>query len=142
MIAAGRPNGRVPLLFGLAVAAVAVEAVVAAWWVRRRFLRFEVAGTSMLPALEPGDFVVVDTAAYRDVLPHRGDVVLARDPRAPGFTLVKRVSNVDLHQGVLLLGDNPEESTDSRTFGPLPAGAIVGRVRWRYWPLRSLVRVR
>jgi len=96
----------------------------------------------MLPALEPGDFVIVDTHAYRGVLPHRGDIVLAADPRKPDRTLVKRVGSVDLHQGISLLGDNAEESTDSRRFGPVSPEAIIGRVRWRYWPLRSVLRVR
>jgi len=141
VIVGSRSRGA-PLLYGLAVAAVAVEAAFAAWWARRRYMRFEITGSSMLPALEPGDFVVVDTRAYRGAVPHRGDIVLATDPREPGRTIVKRVAAVDLHQGVTLLGDNADESTDSRSFGPVAREAIIGRVRWRYWPLRSLLRVR
>ena len=33
-----------------------------------------------------------------------------------------------------VLGDNPSHSTDSRTFGPVPADRIVGRVWIRCWP--------
>jgi signal peptidase I len=34
-----------------------------------------------------------------------------------------------------LMGDNRANSLDSRTFGPIRAGQIVGRVVLRYWPL-------
>ena len=37
----------------------------------------------------------------------------------------------------LLLGDNRAHSTDSREFGPIEAGSIVGRAWMRYWPLTS-----
>ena len=37
----------------------------------------------------------------------------------------------------LLLGDNRAHSTDSRDFGPIEAGRIVGRAWLRYWPLTS-----
>jgi signal peptidase I len=38
----------------------------------------------------------------------------------------------------LALGDNREFSYDSRMWGPLPAGNIVGLVRVRLWPLNDL----
>jgi nickel-type superoxide dismutase maturation protease len=111
---------------------------------RRRFMRYEIAGTSMMPALDPGDYVVVDRAAYRGRLPRRGHVVLARDPRpsAEVHEIVKRVDHADLHGDLWLTGDNAEASTGSETFGAVPRSAIVGRVRWRYWPPRALFRVR
>jgi nickel-type superoxide dismutase maturation protease len=96
----------------------------------------------MLPALGPGDYVIVDRAAYRGRLPRKGHVVLARDPRDPGREIVKRVDRADLHGDLWLAGDNTEESTGSETFGAVPRSFIVGRVRWRYWPLRALFRVR
>ncbi len=34
----------------------------------------------------------------------------------------------------LLLGDNRADSEDSRCFGTIPSGQIVGRVLVRYWP--------
>ncbi len=122
-------------LAGGALAAVAIT-------VRRTFLRYEVAGESMTPALDPGDYVIVDRAAYRHRLPRRGQVVLARDPRDPAREVVKRVDRTDLHGDIWLSGDNPEASTASETFGPVRRDVLIGRVRWRYWPVRALFRVR
>jgi signal peptidase I len=35
---------------------------------------------------------------------------------------------------VFLLGDQRLGSVDSRSFGPVPVGSIVGRVLFRVWP--------
>lgn len=91
----------------------------------------------MYPGLRAGDWVLVDMRAYDRALPKRGDIVIASDPREPEHAIVKRVAGVDLHGAIDLRGDNPFESTDSRTFGPVPKELIRGRVRWRYWPLSS-----
>ena len=64
-----------------------------------------------------------------------GEVVALRDPRRPDRFMVKRVAEVDRDAGLLtVLGDNPEASTDSRAFGPVPRRAIVGRAVYRYCP--------
>jgi len=88
----------------------------------------------MLPALAPGDYVVVDTRAYARRAPPPGEVVLARDPREPSREIAKRVAGPDDAAGVILLGDNPAASTDSRDFGPVSPDGVTGRVVWRYWP--------
>ena len=37
-----------------------------------------------------------------------------------------------------LMGDNRVNSLDSRSFGPIPASQLVGRVVLRYWPLEQI----
>ena len=41
-----------------------------------------------------------------------------------------------------VLGDNPDDSRDSRGFGPVPGERVIGRVWFRIWPLGSLGPVR
>ncbi|MEX0991271.1 MAG: nickel-type superoxide dismutase maturation protease [Actinomycetota bacterium] len=112
-----------------AVALIAAVAVAAAW-LRWRPFRVAIAGASMSPALEPGDWAV----AVRVDRVGRGDIVVLDDPRTPGFELVKRVTRVG-SEGVWIEGDSPAVSTDSRTFGPVPGSAIAGRVVGIYAPL-------
>ncbi len=95
-------------------------------------LRAEVAESSMLPALRPGDWLVA--CRTRRVRP--GQVVLAWHPARADFLLVKRaVRRVD--GGWWLASDNPAAgAVDSGRFGPVPDDLIVGRVLVRYWPWR------
>jgi signal peptidase I len=105
--------------------------------------RFVVQDGSMRPTLLPGDRVLVWTF-WRICLGRLrvGDVVVARDPELPGLHLVKRVAAVPGRRyagvagldGYVVLGDDPSTSRDSRSFGRLPAGRVVGRVVYRYLP--------
>jgi len=97
------------------------------------FTRASVSGDSMRPALEPGDRLLVRRAGRVRLRP--GDLVTVPDPRADagGRILVKRVVAVEAGS-VTLGGDNPASSTDSRSFGPVPASSVIGRVVYRYGP--------
>jgi mitochondrial inner membrane protease subunit 1 len=121
-----------PRRHGRALTLAVAVIVAAATSVRR----IEVAGTSMSPALEPGDrLLVVGTVWTRFLWPRPGDVVAVRDPRHPGRTLVKRVAAIDRARATIdVLGDAREASTDSRHFGPLPRSSVVGRAVYRYAP--------
>ena len=94
----------------------------------------------MRPTLEPGDWAV----AVRARRLHRGDVVVVEHPDRAGFELVKRVTHLPgdaapdglgLVDRVWVEGDDPEGSSDSRTFGPVPLGLVRGRVWFVWWPL-------
>lgn len=91
--------------------------------------RVEVAGDSMRPTLEPGDRLLV----LRRARARPGDLVTVPDPRDGSRTVVKRVASVS-GDGVVVVGDNPAQSTDSRVFGAVPAAAVRGRVVYRYHP--------
>jgi len=80
-----------------------------------------VSGLSMWPALSPGDKVLY----LRCLGPQEGSLVVAE---LPGHgPIVKRVACVD--QGrCFLLGDNRDNSYDSREYGFFPDSLIIGRV--------------
>ena len=124
-----------PRALGAAAAGLAV--VGAGRVLAARWRRVVVEGDSMRPTLEPGDRLLV-LAGGR---PRAGALVALADPRDPGRVLVKRVASSD-PQGLEVLGDNPPASTDSRHFGPVPPGALLGRVVHRYAPAHRRGRVR
>jgi nickel-type superoxide dismutase maturation protease len=96
--------------------------------------RLLVAGESMAPALAPGDRLIVlrGVASWRPAI-RVGDLVAVADPRLPSRTMVKRVTGFEGSR-VVVRGDNDAASTDSRHFGPVDSGALIGRVIYRYHP--------
>ena len=114
----------------------------------------------MAPAIEPGDWLLVDPTTIR--WPRRGSVVVFREPDG-GAVAVKRVAagpgdRVAFAQGYLELADDeawllsdasPQvtaahgfgDPIDSRVYGPVPVGLLVGRAWFRYAPLRRFGRI-
>lgn len=86
----------------------------------------------MIPDLQPGDEVLVDSRAYQHLSPQIGDIVVASRPDRTGVTIIKRVQSVDKDGRLYLLGDNPASSTDSRSFGPVPTSNIFGKVTSKF----------
>ena len=85
----------------------------------------------MQPALRPGDHLLV---LGWPISARRGDIVVLRDPEAPSTHLVKRVVGDDSAGQLVVAGDSPNVSRDSRHFGPVPARFIVGKAVYRYRP--------
>ena len=90
--------------------------------------RFRVAEESMLPALRPGEEIVVTDS--RRPLP--GEIVVLPHPDRDGFWLVKRMvepSTSVPHDMAWVLSDNQEVTkADSRSFGPIPIETLQPRV--------------
>jgi nickel-type superoxide dismutase maturation protease len=107
--------------------------------VASRAFTVEVAGRSMVPTLEPGDWLL----AVRAGPIRRGDLVVVRHPDRD-LELVKRVAALPGEGGLgpdryLVVGDNPEESTDGRSFGPVHRSSIAGVAVARYRPRPRLL---
>ncbi|MGF1537113.1 MAG: nickel-type superoxide dismutase maturation protease [Elainellaceae cyanobacterium] len=99
-------------------------------WLLRRRDRLRVTGRSMVPLLQPGDEVLVNSRAYQTQPPLPGDIVVACHPYRD-LKLVKRMVGLRGDR-CLLSGDNWRESTDSRQFGAVPLDRILGRVTCRF----------
>lgn len=118
-----------------AAAVLVLASAIALAVVRPR--RVVVEGMSMEPTLAPGDRVLVVRARRL----HAHDVVAIGDPRDPRRVLVKRIGAI-LEDEIVVRGDNPQASTDSRAFGPVPTSSVLGRVvrcyapSWRAGPVR------
>jgi inner membrane protease subunit 1 len=112
-------------------------------------------GPSMLPTFSTaGDIVLVEKATPLLQRVARDDVVIAVSPTNPRQTVCKRVkglagdeivvhrrSQYDQDRKVVvpegrvwLEGDNPANSTDSRSYGPVPYAMLKGRVVFKVWP--------
>jgi len=81
--------------------------------IRVAIQNYTIAGHNMEPNLHPGQYVMVDTLAYRRLYAvHRGDIIIFRPPRAPRYSFVGRViglpgETVDLRDGVVYINDRP-----------------------------------
>ena len=78
----------------------------------------------MNPTLEDGEVVLVDREAKIDV----GDIVVAKHPIEQNSDVVKRVLRVNDRGDFFLIGDNPDNSTDSRHYGAVTREYIKGKV--------------
>jgi len=114
----------------------------------------------MHPAIEPGDWLLVDPTTAR--WPRRGSVVVFREPDSEELA-IKRVAarpgdRVPYAEGYLILGDDEAwllsdaadaelmaaglgEPVDSRRYGPVPVELLVGRAWFRYAPIRRIGRL-
>jgi hypothetical protein len=114
----------------------------------------------MAPAIEPGDWLLVDPTVAR--WPRRGSVVVFREPDSDVLA-IKRVAarpgeRVELDAGHLILGadeawllsDAPLAELvgegsgipiDSRRYGPVPVECLVARAWFRYAPLARIGRL-
>jgi signal peptidase I len=126
------------MLFGLLF-------IVAGIATSRPLRRYKVEGRSMLQAFKPGDRLIVERVTYRFRPPRIGEVVVLQQPGSNGRLDLKRIAagpgaEVTVRGATdflgrdewYVLGDNLDESTDSRDLGPIRTGDIVGRVWFRY----------
>lgn len=114
----------------------------------------------MLPAIQPGDWLVVNPLV--GAWPRRGAVVVFREPMSDALA-IKRVAarpgeRVPFAKGYLTLAADEAWLTadadltaaagagfgppiDSTRFGPVSLDRLVGRVLFRYGPLRRFGRI-
>ncbi len=94
------------------------------------FMRIpQVTGPSMLPHVQPGELVLINTLAYRFGPIRRGDVVALEHDEATAQTFLKRVvalpgDRVRIDRGTLIVNDHPVDEPyvsfpDRRSVAPI-----------------------
>ncbi|KAK1161740.1 mitochondrial inner membrane protease subunit 1 isoform X1 [Acipenser oxyrinchus oxyrinchus] len=113
-------------------------------------------GPSMQPTITNYDVVFSERLSRHFYRIEKGDIVIAKSPSDPKMNICKRVIGLEgdkvctsspsdifkthtyVPKGhVWLEGDNLKNSTDSRSYGPVPYALIRGRVCFKLWPLEK-----
>lgn len=81
-------------------------------------------GNSMNPVLKNGDAVLVDKNTEIEV----GDIVAAKHPIEQITEVIKRVKEINSRGHYFLVGDNLDDSNDSRHYGAVTRDYIKGKV--------------
>lgn len=118
-------------------------------------------GPSMIPTMNPNGDLVLITRFYHSLNQaiKRGDVIVATNPNNPRLLVCKRVIGLPgdkvvirstIHEEfdrtitvptghIWLQGDNLDNSSDSRSYGPMPRAMIRGKVVAKIWPNPSFL---
>lgn len=117
-------------------------------YVKNNFIEaYKIASQSMEPVVLKGDKVLADKTAYHRMAPKKGDIVIFIYPDDRSKIFIKRVEGLPgdkvnvgngkieevPHGMVYVLGDNRENSIDSRTFSFVPLKDIIGKIRQVYY---------
>lgn len=108
---------------------------------------FKIPTASMEPAVMSGDRILADKTAYRRMAPQKSDVVIFMYPDDRSKMYIKRVAalpgdSITMPDGtkqevphgfIYVIGDNRENSIDSRNFGFVPLSNVVGKARQVYF---------
>ena len=108
-------------------------------------------GQSMRPTINltsRNNIVLTEHLSNRLQCLKKNDIVIARSPQDPCVSICKRITGMEgdfIHTAeqktikvpkghVWLTGDNCDNSVDSRTYGSVPCGLILGKVCYKLYP--------
>lgn len=77
---------------------------------------FKVYGSSMLPSIQPGEYIIVNKATYFFNSPEHGEVIVFHSPRDPSSDLIKRIialpgDTIEIKDGTVFVNDTPLTET-------------------------------
>ena len=92
------------------------------------FIKFlKVEGDSMYPTIAEGSVVFISFIKYLFLSPKVGDIVVVKTDEFHDIPILKRISDIKDDE-YYVLGDNLNDSFDSRKFGYIKKRHIIGKV--------------
>ena len=92
------------------------------------FRLLKISGNSLTPSYQEGDFVLVSKIPYLFGAIKQGDVIAFR--HSEYGTMIKKVQNVSPYGDQINVVGTHEYSVDSKRFGPIHKGDVLGKVIW------------
>ena len=93
--------------------------------------RFIVQGNSMAPAFKDTERLLINRLIYKFRSPEPGEIVVLRHPQNRQMFLLKRILRID-DSGFFVISEDLEAGNDSRSFGAVKRGDIIGKYLARY----------
>ena len=98
-------------------------------------------GHSMMPLINHDDWILVNLDINPDNL-KINEIILLEDPDNKEL-LIKRIQSIKAkkQKEFYVIGDNIDDSYDSRAFGYIKKESIIGKPILRYWPLNKIKKL-
>ena len=86
----------------------------------------------MEPTFKDGDRVIINRITYLFARPKPSNIVALKHPKKRNKILLKKIKKVSSGDQFFVVGENKSDSEDSRYFGKINKGSIIGKFWFRY----------
>jgi signal peptidase I len=106
------------------------------------FAFYHIPSESMSPTLQTGDVALIDTWVYKNQPALSDDIIIAKRT-GTSMVLAKRLQKTRNHNEdieLFIVGDNPNNSIDSRRFGWVSDDYLIGKVQFVWFSFNDAQR--